>query len=456
MVHAVLLGAGKGERMGFGVPKQLIKIAGKTILEHTIEVFENCEVIDNITLVISNDMRIIVEEIITRNDYKKIRKIITGGKTRRESSRIGVESLEANEEDVIVIHDIVRPFIDCDLLVRNVEGARKYGAVDTVMESPDTIVEIDEEGFAVNTLLRNRLRRSQTPQTFLYSIIKKAHELAKDDPDVDSYVTDDCGLVLRYGLGKVWTVHGSEYNIKITYPIDVHFSEVIYQLKRVRIFPGVDDLKALENRVVVIFDNDSEIGGELYNLMTSHGSKVFVFSKEVDVDIGDSEDLDKALKRVFKEHGKIDHVVNIDGTSKMNELTSLERVKKEIDTKYIGSINVITVSKKYLENTNGMLVLAQFGCGENHHIIHSSIESAIVSLVRTMANEEPRIRINVVIPERTATPLRFKNFGEEPKELLLNPRTVALIIAALLNRNLTGSVIEVRKIDEPHILEELK
>ena len=215
---ALILASGSGERFGHNIPKQFYELKGKTILEYSIEAFENHEKIDEIILVTNPKFRDLAEEILKKNNYKKVSKLLNGGKTRVESSFIGTSKVEDGVN--VLIHDAVRPFIDKDIIDRNIEALEKYNAVGTAIKSSDTIIQVDEKGFITQIPNRTFLRRVQTPQSFKSELIKKAHKLALEDSSAS--FTDDCGLVVKYNLDKIFIVEGSENNIKITTPEDLN------------------------------------------------------------------------------------------------------------------------------------------------------------------------------------------------------------------------------------------
>ena len=222
--YAIILASGTGERAGLNIPKQFALVNGKTILEYSIEAFENHELIDAIIL-ISNPMFLdMTNEIISKNNYKKIIKVMSGGKTRQESSYIGISLVNEDNANVL-IHDAVRPFIDASIITECINSLKKFNAVNVAIESSDTIVEIDENNIIRNIPKRKFLRRCQTPQCFDLQLIKKAHQMAIENKADD--ITDDCGLVVRYNLADIYIVKGSNENIKITYPIDLNIAELI-------------------------------------------------------------------------------------------------------------------------------------------------------------------------------------------------------------------------------------
>ena len=213
--YVIILASGLGNRYGRNVPKQFLKIGEKTILEYTVEVFEESQFIDNIIVVITPEYKDIAENILKQNNYKKIINLLEGGATRKESSCIGINAIKEDEANVL-IHDCARPFVTQTIIEDCVNLLEKYNAINVAIPVTDTIIEVDN-GAISNMLCRSKLMQVQTPQCFKLSLIKKAHEMAKDD----SSFTDDCGMVIKYNLADVFIANGSQENIKITYPSDL-------------------------------------------------------------------------------------------------------------------------------------------------------------------------------------------------------------------------------------------
>lgn len=215
---SIILASGTGERFGENIPKQFYQFEGKTLLEHAIDAFEKNKNIDEIILVTNPKFRDLAENILNKNDYKKITKVLNGGKTRVESSYIGTS--EAPEEANVLIHDAVRAFVTQKIIDDNIEALKNYEAVGTAIESIDTIIQVDENNVITAIPPRKFLKRVQTPQSFRANLIKKAHELALKDENAS--FTDDCGLILRYNLAPIHIVDGDELNIKITHKNDLN------------------------------------------------------------------------------------------------------------------------------------------------------------------------------------------------------------------------------------------
>ena len=213
--YAIILASGTGTRCDKDTPKQFLKIGDKTILEHTLDIFENNNHIDGIILVIT--AQYMQKAVELTKSYKKILKIKEGGQTRKDSSYIGVNSIEDDEANIL-IHDCARPLLSQKVLNNCIEALSYYDAVVTAIPTSDTIIEIEKD-CVKNIPDRNKLKRVQTPQCFRLSLIKKAHELSINDRDF----TDDCGLILKHDLAKIHIVDGDLNNIKITYPQDINY-----------------------------------------------------------------------------------------------------------------------------------------------------------------------------------------------------------------------------------------
>lgn len=222
--YAIILASGSGSRAGLDIPKQFYKLNGKTILEYAVQAYDSHCSIDSVIVVSNPDFADLTKEIINKSGFKKVIKVVNGGLTRQESSCCGVFAVEEENSNVL-IHDAVRPFVTPKIISDCIDALGKYNAVNTAVECSDTIIEIDENNFIKNVPIRSQLKRCQTPQCFKTHIIKTAHNLAKNE-NYNS-ATDDCSLILKYKLSKIFVVNGSENNIKITYPSDLKEAEHI-------------------------------------------------------------------------------------------------------------------------------------------------------------------------------------------------------------------------------------
>lgn len=222
---ALILAGGSGSRIDGALPKQFLLLGGKTILQHSIEKFENHPQIEHIFIVIHGDYIDRTREIVRGSGYKKVVKILKGGDTRQDSSRIGITAAHPGEYENILIHDAARPFVSKEIIDNILSALETHSAVNVAVPSPDTVIEIDADNLIKNVPDRKYLRRVQTPQAFKLDLIQKAHRLALENNITDA--TDDCSLILKLNLAPIYVVEGSERNIKITYALDLQLAEIL-------------------------------------------------------------------------------------------------------------------------------------------------------------------------------------------------------------------------------------
>ncbi|MBK6748965.1 MAG: 2-C-methyl-D-erythritol 4-phosphate cytidylyltransferase [Acidobacteria bacterium] len=220
MNTAIIVAAGSGSRFGSAIPKQFAVLCGKPVIIHTIERFEACDAIDEIVLVLSESGIEQFQISNFRSEIKKLKKIVSGGASRTESVRNGLDAVDPSTE-FVAVHDGARPLVTSREIARTVEKALESGASCLVAEVTDTIKKIDN-GHIAGTVDRNSLRRALTPQAFRYDLLKRAFEGA----DLNDSVTDECYLVEKLGI-KISIVEGSSRNIKITKPDDLLFAESV-------------------------------------------------------------------------------------------------------------------------------------------------------------------------------------------------------------------------------------
>ena len=291
MLYGIILASGLGTRFSDDLPKQFAKVAGKTVLEHTIEVFERNKHIDRTIIVITPQYRHILEDILLRNHYGKIYKVLNGGDTRKESSSIAISSID-EENAYVMIHDCARPFLSDDVIKNCVEALKTYDAVDVAIASADTLIEVNDEKIIKNIPERKFMRRGQTPQCFKLSLIKKAHELSQGDENF----TDDCGLVVKHNLASVYVVEGENKNLKVTMPEDIFMADKIFQINSMKA-PTVNDFSAMKDKVVVVFGGHSGIGECVINLAKEYKAKTYAFSLENGCDVSDYENVSEQRER---------------------------------------------------------------------------------------------------------------------------------------------------------------
>ena len=449
----IILAAGKGERFGGNIPKQFVKIAGKTIIEHTIDSVEKSDVIDSIIIVIHKEFYDYMNDLALKNHYRKVKKIIIGGNTRQESSYAGILACDEDTENVL-FHDAIRPFISEEILENIVIALDTYKAIDVAIPCADTIIQIDDNMMIRDIPKRKYLMRGQTPQAFKKSVIMEAYQRFMADKNLE--VTDDCGIVRHYNLADIYVVNGSEQNIKVTHQEDIYLADKLFQIHSI---DGTvsdesfeDNIKQLREKVGVIFGASSGIGADVLQYLNENGCKAYGYSRKNGCDITNYDEIENVLKSVHEKEGRIDYIINTTGDLKVLKLEAMDiaEIEELLSVNYKGVIYLTKAAIPYLKETGGMMIhftSSSYTRGRALYSIYSSAKAAVVNFAQAMSEElmEDGIRINVINPERTKTAMRIKNFGNEPEATLLDSRTVARVTINTVCQCYTGQVIDVRR-----------
>ena len=221
-VSAIVPAAGSGLRLKKSQPKALISLNKKPIFIHALKTLSRHPEIKEIILVVSSGILDSAARYIKKYRIKKIKKLIIGGRIRRNSVENGLEYV-SGQADLVLVHDAVRPFIELNLISQLIKVAQKEGAAILGVPIKSTVKEVNLEKKVIQTLRRERLYEIQTPQIFRRDLIINAY---KKFPRVTAI--DDASLVERLGQ-KVAVVLGSYFNIKITTPEDLLFARAILQ-----------------------------------------------------------------------------------------------------------------------------------------------------------------------------------------------------------------------------------
>ena len=451
---AIILAGGTGQRLGDSIPKQFLKVAGKKVIEHTLDVFQNHPQIDEIAVVSNPNFLNEIENIAIKNNYTKLKKILQGGKERYHSSLSAINAYDGDKEINLIFHDAVRPLVNDRIISDCIAALDKYKAVDVAIKTTDTIIKVNEDEYITGIPARDYLRNGQTPQAFKLSTIKQAYKLALCDPDFKT--TDDCGVVYKYMPNElVYVVKGEQFNMKLTYKEDLFLLDKLFQLKSIAQQNETITPKAQQKlpvSVIVVFGGSYGIGLDVVNICNGYGAHVYSFSRsENGVDVSNNLLVAKALKEVFEKEGRIDAVINTAGVLDKEPLVNMSynEIYKSINVNYIGAVIVAKESYSYLKESKGVLLLftsSSYTRGRSLYSLYSSSKAAIVNLVQALSEEwyDYGIRINCINPERTKTPMRTKNFGMEPEESLLKSSVVAAVSINSLFSSMTGEVIDVK------------
>ena len=233
---AVILAGGVGRRMGSALPKQLMMLGDKTVIEHSVDLFCSHPAIDEVAVVMHRDWQDAFRAIADRRQWAKLGKVIDGGSERYMSTLNAIMAyLDEPDDTNLLLHDAARPCVSEALVGRVVEALKSHEAVGVAVPSTDTVWEVHPDmsaefgaggaEFEIPRIVaripeRRLMWRAQTPQAFRLPLIRDAYQRALQDPQFRA--TDDCGVVRRYMPGvKIAVVEGEERNKKITYPEDI-------------------------------------------------------------------------------------------------------------------------------------------------------------------------------------------------------------------------------------------
>jgi 2-C-methyl-D-erythritol 4-phosphate cytidylyltransferase len=452
---AVILAGGGGYRLGLDYPKQFATVAGKQIIEHTIEIFQSHPRIDEILIVSKPEYTQSVLDLGNRNHYSKMTKVVNGGDSRTDSTLAAIWALDGRDDDTnVLFHDAVRPFLSHSIIDRCLEALASAPAVDVVIGSADTIVGVNEAGFIESMPDRARLRRGQTPQGFKLGVIRQAYSVFEQRGRPPA--TCDCGVVFQSLPGvRIATVEGDASNIKITEPIDVFLADKLFQFRGdAAITDGSRQLiiDRLRDRVLVIFGGSYGIGHSIGEMARLHGATVCSFSRTTTgTDVADSASVSGALERVAESEGRIDFIVNTAAFFVRRPLMHMdpEEIHRCIDVNLAGTLNVARVGYPHLARTGGSLLLftsSSYTRGRAFSSVYSASKAAVANLTQALAEEweADGVKVNCLNPERTATPMRTRNFGPEPPDTLLTVEEVAEASLAVMTSGKSGHIVDVR------------
>ena len=232
-IYAIILSAGKGERMNSGIPKQYLMLGEYPVLYYSLKRFEDCPFVDEIILVAgSEDLSFCREQITGRYGFRKVTAVIPGGAQRYDSVWEGLKTVACRRRlydsatEIVLIHDGARPLIDNTSIERSITCTRRYGACATGMPVKDTIKQCMPDGKVLNTPDRASLWQVQTPQTFDFNLVYDADaRLMESGKTGQLHVTDDAMVVEEMTGHPVYMTEGSYANLKITTPEDLLIAE---------------------------------------------------------------------------------------------------------------------------------------------------------------------------------------------------------------------------------------
>jgi 2-C-methyl-D-erythritol 4-phosphate cytidylyltransferase len=215
--YLIIPASGLGSRFGLKTPKQFYKLNGKEILLHTLNRFNSSKRIKSIFISTRREFVNKISLLIKKHKLGKVENVVVGGMHRQDSVYNALKELNCKPDDVVIVHDAVRPFVSANLIDRMMNESVNYDCVIPGIPITNTIKKTNNKGIVVNTIPRENLWSIQTPQFFKYNKLMKAFDFAKANKLVG---TDEAAL-MEYAGYKVKVVEGEKTNIKITTRKDV-------------------------------------------------------------------------------------------------------------------------------------------------------------------------------------------------------------------------------------------
>ena len=448
---AIILAGGSGTRFSSETPKQFFKLAGRLVIEYSIETFEYCDAIDQIIVVAPHGDEELIWELANQNNWSKLKLVVKGGKSRNASTASALSALlNFPAHTRIIIHDAARPLLEEPTIKHCLDALQLYQAVDVVIPSTDTIVEVNAQSRIERIPDREFLRCGQTPQGFHLGTLASAYQ--KADLNNLCGITCDCSLLRReMPQIPIATVAGESANIKITNPIDLYIAEKLIQLKKTK--NKNPSLEAINNKVIAIIGGSSGIGAAIAEIAAKHCAHVHVASRSLNqIDINQKDHIDAFLASIEQQHGRIDVVINTAGQLLKRPLTtcSAEEIQQIISTNLTSAIILAQSAYPFIRSSRGCLVnfaSSSYTRGRAFYAAYSATKAGIVNLTQALAEEwsAEGVRVICISPERTRTPMREQNFGLEPYDSLLEPEVVAYDTLSAISSMMTGAIFDVRR-----------
>jgi len=228
MTYALIFAGGTGYGLGPGSkPKQFLELYGKPVIIYTLEHFENHKDIDEIVVVCLESHIAELKRLLERFGITKVSLVVPGGKTGHDSIYLGLAAMKgrAKDDDIVLIHDGVRPLITEELISENMEAVKKYGAAITVEPARESVVQSDDWTKISDVTNRNHVYIAKAPQSFYYKLILDAYERANME---NRKTIDSAQLCSLYDI-PMYMVRSSKNNIKISVPEDYYMFKALYE-----------------------------------------------------------------------------------------------------------------------------------------------------------------------------------------------------------------------------------
>ena len=412
-IHAIVLAGGDGNRFGGEMPKQFVRLAGDPILLRTLRALGGASV-DRVVVVSHPAWIDDTQQLVDAAALPMPVTVVSGGATRNESTRNGLRALEGGDDDIVVVHDAVRPLVPLDVIQRSIEPilSGRAEATDTVIPSADTLV-IVEDDLVVEIPDRSRYRRGQTPQTFRKGILAQRVRGGRADrrPVGDRRLQPRPAARARRADRRRRGRRGERQD----HDPDRHghgrpdAPDAGPDADRGCPTPS-DSLAGLR---VLVIGGTSGIGRAIANEATRRGASAEVDGGTLGLDVRDYASVEARIGAAAERLGGIDHVVCTAGVLRIGSVaeTAAEVLADVVDVNLTGTLNVARAAYPFLRRSRGSLTVftsSSFTRGRPNYVAYSASKAALVNMTQGLSEEwaDEGIRVNAVSPERTDTPMR--------------------------------------------------
>lgn len=220
-IFAIIPAGGKGTRINSEIPKQYLRFHNKELIAYTIEIFQKNDLIDEIIIAAQKDYFNILYSIKEKYLFTKISQIVEGGSERQFSVFNALKSIKADDNDIILVHDAVRPLLSQEILEKSIQSAVEFGSSVVAIKAKDTLIKGND--LIEDYIDREKIYYVQTPQAFRYKIIYNAMKKAEED----NFLATDESMIVKHAGNSIKIVEGSSFNFKITTDDDIELFKLI-------------------------------------------------------------------------------------------------------------------------------------------------------------------------------------------------------------------------------------
>lgn len=440
----VVLAAGQGTRLMSDTPKQFLRVAGKSLLEHSCQSLMTCVPGARLVVVVPADGVELARRLLAAHPRAEL---IVGGGSRQASTLAALEHLQDQPPRHVVIHDAARPFLNAQIVHDVLQELRTHEAVDVAIPTADTVI-IERDGYIQSIPKRAHILRGQTPQGFAYRALLQAYRDV--GPERLGEFTDDCGIYLdAFPMGKVRIVRGESTNIKVTEDLDLVLADELFRIRAAQWHPERQGLN-VRGKKAVIFGGTQGIGRAIEKILQESDCEVALATRSTGCDIRHAEQVQAALDDASSRFKGLDYVINTVGQLARSDLDQQDEhtIEELVAVNLTGAFYISKASRRHLEHSRGMLLhfgSSSYTRGRAQYTPYSACKAGIVNLTQGLAEEwlDSGISVNCVVPGRTDTAMRRSNFAQEEPSSLLNPYEVGLAACKVLSSGMTGMVVRV-------------